>query len=198
MTNPPMRLQELSEKNIVYRDPRREDPKRFFWLFFPISKGKKGSYWVCYVFVLNQSTRGCESLRLSSAFFYGWNTELLGGFNSNVSVSVIARWEKCGHDIPMTDPNGAAMVTWIPSTKNPVMLAYMPVPWIRHGVYLHFLARTVESYVFMMIRCSLWETISFGKSLCIGFRSLMMIVLSSGINWYRGHFSACLEDSCPY
>lgn len=42
MTNPPMRLQELSEKNIVYRDPRREDPKRFFCCFFQFPRAKRG------------------------------------------------------------------------------------------------------------------------------------------------------------
>ena len=33
---------------------------------------------------------------------------------------------------PMTDPNGAAIygVPWIPSTKTPVMLAYIAAPCI--------------------------------------------------------------------
>ena len=44
--------------------------------------------------------------------------------------------------LPMTDPNGAAilMVTWIPSTKNPVMLAFFyqhqPDPMGFMGVFI--------------------------------------------------------------
>ena len=50
-------------------------------------------------------------------------------------------WMNGFHTYPMTDPNGAAIygAPWIPSTKTPVMLAYIPAPWIRHGLYYHYI-----------------------------------------------------------
>ena len=43
--------------------------------------------------------------------------------------------------IPMTDPDGAAMVCHGSHQYTPVMLAYIyiiPAPWIRHGTYYEF------------------------------------------------------------
>ena len=60
---------------------------------------------------------------------YGTQKTIVTGANLNQLLS----WgphivEKKIRHIPMTDPNGAAIyaVPWIPSTKTPFMLAYIP------------------------------------------------------------------------
>ena len=132
----------------------------------------------------------------------GWNTELVGGFKHVCSVPFFLwgwRWdsnEGLGLDRKVRSVGmmleRRPTIWWLPIVSMygiyaniwGILMVNVTIYnihgsyglWTLLCIFIFWHARTVESYVFMMIRCSLWETISFGKSLCIGFRSLMMIV----------------------
>ena len=53
------------------------------------------------------------------------------------------------------------MVTWIPSTKTPFMLAYIAAPWIPHGNYITHITEDITGIISCRYFCSRWGVFYF-------------------------------------